>query len=428
MRQLLLAVILLSLPPLSAAALRVEITQGLADAIPIAVVPFSAGGNAAPPLDVAEVVERDLAWTGQFRLLPRSDMLERPGTPEAVNFNNWRAVKADHIVVGQMLPASSGYRIRFSVLDVYRPDRRAASFEVDATAKDLRLAGHTIANRVYEVLTGHQGIFTTRIAYVTATQTSRGPRYELVIADYDGYNPRSIATSPESIMSPAWSPDGTKIAYVTFDIDAGKSLLQIQDLASGGTELISDRAGINGAPAWSPNGRHLAMTLSTRGNPDVYVYDVRSRKLNAITQSPAIDTEPAWSPDGNYLVYTSDRGGRAQIYRAPAQGGKEERLTFEGKSNTRAVYSPDGENIAMVHQAGGYKVAVMDLKTRSLRIITAGPLDESPSFAPNGRALIYAHSAGGRVELATVSVDGRVKTSLRQRGAVREPAWSPFGR
>ncbi len=428
MSRLLTGFALLFTSSLAAAALRVEIQQGVADPIPVAVVPFSAGGNAAPPLDVAEVVERDLTWTGQFRLLSRSDMLEKPGTPEEVNLNNWRAVKADHIVVGQMLPAAGGYRIRFAVIDVYRPERRAASFEVDAPAKDLRLAGHTIANRVYEVLTGHQGIFTTRIAYVTATQTSRGPRYELVVADYDGYNPRSIATSPESIMSPAWSPDGTKIAYVTFDIDAGKSLLQIQDLASGRTELVSDRAGINGAPAWSPNGRHLAMTLSTRGNPDVYVYDVRSRKLDPITQSPAIDTEPAWSPDGNYLVFTSDRGGRAQIYRTPAQGGREERLTFEGKSNTRAVYSPDGESLAMVHESGGYRVAVMDLKTRGLRVVTGGPLDESPTFAPNGQALIYARTAGGRVELATVSVDGRVKTSLRQRGEVREPAWSPFGR
>lgn len=415
--------ILLSLLAFSTqAALRVDVTSGVSGAIPIAIVPFA--GNQGLPVDIAQVVDQDLAGTGQFKLLPRGDMLEQPAASQTVKYENWRTVKVDNLVVGSMQPNADGsYKIRFEILDVYKANK-IAGFEVTArSGAALRYTAHKIADLIYQKLTGIPGYFTSRIAYVTTTGSGWKTQYQLVVADQDGYNPRTIATADDVIMSPSWSPDGRKLAYVAFR--NGRTEIYTHELASGKATRVSSRPGINGAPSWSPDGRSLAMTLSYGGSPDIYVLDIQSGQQQRITDSRSIDTEPNWAPDGKSLVFTSDRGGRPQLYRVPASGGGAERLTFEGKSNQRGIYSPDGKRIAMVNEGNtGYRIAVLDLAKGSFQLVSEGPLDESPSFAPNGQAVIYARSVGNGAELASVSVDGRVHRRLSQPGTVREPAWS----
>lgn len=427
MRKLLTGLIFLVMTLPASAALKIEVTEGVTGAIPIAIVQFAVPDGFAPSTDVASVVERDLNSTGLFKIVSRNQHISRPSKAGDVNLKNWRTVGADHLVVGELEPTGEGaYKVRFHLIDIFKGTDSAVGFEIDAPANSVRHAAHMVANRIFETLTGYPGIFTTRIAYVTAKNTRRGPRYDLIVADQDGYNAQTVASSSEPIMSPSWSPDGRHLAYVAFDIEEGLAILQIQDLQTGGIQEVSSREGINGAPSWSPDGRYLAMTLSYHGNPDIFIYDTKSRDIRQLTRNPAIDTEASWSPDGRSLIFTSDRGGSAQIYKIPAAGGNAQRLTFEGKSNSRAVFSPDGKSIAMVTSSGGYRIAVLDLRTRDMRILTDGRLDESPSFAPNGQALIYTRSGSGGTELATVSYDGRVKTRLRQQGEVREPSWSPF--
>jgi TolB protein len=425
LRFLLLAMLLF--PGIGLSALRVDVTSGVSGAIPIAIVPFEGGQGL--PVDIAAVIEQDLASTGQFRALPRADMLERPASAQAVKYENWRAVKIDNLVVGSLQAQADGsLKIRFELLDVYKAGK-LAGYEVTSKGgpSALRYTAHKIADLIYEKLTGLPGYFTSRIAYVTTTGSGWKTKYELWVADYDGFNERSIARADDVIMSPSWSPDGRKLAYVAFR--DGRNEIYVHELATGQATRVSSRPGINGAPAWSPDGRYLAMTLSYAGSPDIYVHDLQTGQQRRLTESPAIDTEPNWAPDGKSLVFTSDRGGRPQLYRVSVNGGNAERLTFEGKSNQRGVFSPDGKRLAMVHEGNkGYRIAVLDLASGNFSVLTDGPLDESPGFAPNGQAIIYARATGSGAELATISVDGRVQRRLSQPGTVREPAWSPSGR
>lgn len=409
-------------PGISWSALRVDVTSGVSGAIPIAIVPFEGGQGL--PTDIASVVEQDLAGTGQFKALPRADMLEKPGTAQATRFENWRSVKVDNLVVGSIQPLPDGsYKVRFEILDVYKADKLAGYEVTSKGGPALRYTAHKIADIIYQKLTGLPGYFTSRISYVTTTGTGWNTKYSLVVADQDGFNPRTIATADDVIMSPSWSPDGRKLAYVAFR--NGKNEIYVHEVATGQAQRVSSRAGINGAPSWSPDGRYLAMTLSYAGTPDIHIHDLQSGESRRITDSRSIDTEASWAPDGKSLVFTSDRGGRPQLYRVSASGGNATRLTFEGKSNQRGVFSPDGKLLAMVQEGNkGYRIAVLDLAKGGLTVLSDGPLDESPGFAPNGQAIIYARAAGNGAELATISVDGRVQRRLSQPGTVREPVWS----
>jgi TolB protein len=406
------------------AGLTIEITQGVQGAMPIAIVPFGWEAGGAPIEDMAAVISADLARSGRFKTLPPEDMLERPTEGGAIGFQNWRILGMDNLVVGRIRPNGGGYEVQFQLYDVFRGNQ-LIGMNIPGGPADLRGMAHHIADLIYEKLTGERGAFNTRIAYVTATR-EKNPNYTLIVADADGYAPQTILRSKQPLMSPSWSPDGRRLAYVSFE--KSRSEIYIQDIATGSRERIAAYDGINGAPAWSPDGRRLALTLSQAGSPDIYVLDIASRQLSRLTNHPAIDTEPNWTPDGRAVVFTSDRGGKPQIYRVPAQGGNAERVTFDGDYNARAGYSPDGKGIAMVHRGNrGFTIGLYDTATRRVQVLTDGPQDESPSFAPNGSMILYATRDGGRGVLAAVSVDGRVRQLLvLQEGDVREPAWSPF--
>ena len=411
--------------PFAAAAqnngpLELDIVGGQATALPIAVVPF--GGNAAGT-DIAAVIRADLDRSGQFRAMPEAAIraVSAPAAPPTqgaeVQFPAWAAAKQDFLVVGRAL---DGGRVEYELYDVAK-QQRLLGFALTAPAGAARDLAHQIADAVYEKILGVRGAFWTRMAYVTASGLGRNTNYTLVVADADGANPSTVVRSKEPLLSPAWSPDGRKLAYVSFE--SGNSAIYVQDLSTGAREVVSAFRGINGAPSFSPDGRRLAMSLSKNGNPDIYVMDLGNRALTRITDQSGIDTEPTWSADGGSLYFTSDRGGRPQIYQASANGGGATRITFQGSYNASATVSADGKKIAVLQGAGNdYRVALLDrsLGSPQWSRLSPGSQDESPSFAPNGAMLLYAARGG----VFVVSADGRVRQQLV--GGAREPAWGPY--
>lgn len=318
------------------AALEIQITEGATGAVPIAVAPFKTGQSVPRSFDLTSIINADLRGTGMFKPLSPEDMLAKPSRPEEVTFRNWRAVKVDYLVVGSIKAKDKNrYSIQFSILDVHQQSV-LAGFRVVAGKRQVRDVAHTIANRIYQTLTDDSGYFRSRIAYVTSSQQNGQMHYELVVSDYDGHDAQVILSSSNPIMSPDWNAAGTKLAYVVINKQKGRSSIRIRNLITGEVRVISARPGINGAPAWSPTGNKLAVTLSYEGNTDIYIYNLVTDEWRQLTHSPAIDTGVAWSPDGGYVVFTSGRGGAPQIYKMPVHGGQAERLTYRGESNQNA--------------------------------------------------------------------------------------------
>ncbi len=405
----------------SHAELTIEITEGIESALPVAVVPFASAGA---PVDISAVVNADLERSGYFKMMAEQSMSSRPSSAQEVNFQEWQSLGQNYLVVGRVNNGGGQYNVQFQLLDVFKGGQ-LLGYKMASSAGDLRRTAHHISDLIFEKLTGKKGVFSGRIAYITTSRQGGQSNHKLQVADADGFNPQTIASSIEPLMSPSWSPDGKKMAYVSFERKS--AAIYIQTLATGQRERVAEFPGINGAPAWSPDGSRLALTLSKDGNPDIFVLNLASRSLLKLTKNYAIDTEPAWSPDGGSIVFTSDRGGKPQLYLVSSQGGQEKRLTFSGDYNARGSFSPDGKNLVMVHGNGGdYRIAVMDMASRSINVLTGGRSDESPSFAPNGSMILYASKNGSTGFLSAVSIDGKMQQKLVfNSGEVREPAWSP---
>ena len=424
-----LLILLLSIPPVQAQGeLEIIIDTGVEDTLPIAVIPF--GWNGLPgeqPIDLHTTIANNLSRSGRFATMGENDMPQRPVEFGHVNFSDWQLLRMENIVIGNLKQTQSGdYDIEFRLLDVYKANQLIGG-RIHAGRRQLRQIAHRISDIIFKKLTGVRGAFNTRIAYVTVKQDEPGQhRYSLQTADADGFNPQLLLESDQALMSPAWSPDGKRLAYVSFEGDSAS--IFVQDVHTGHREEIAAHEGINSAPAFSPDGGRLAMTLSKDGNPEIYVLHLAGNSLQRITRHRAIDTEPNWSPDGSRLIFTSDRGGTPQLYELDLQGGAPRRLTFGGSYFARPRYAPDGAGITMVYGAdGAYRIAYLDTGNGKLSVLTNNRLDESPSFSPNGSMIIYATTGRYGSELAAVSADGKVRQRLAlQDGEVREPAWGPF--
>ncbi|MGA9854151.1 MAG: Tol-Pal system beta propeller repeat protein TolB [Gammaproteobacteria bacterium] len=428
-----LLVIGLTLLPLAAsrATLEITVTRGVNTAVPVAIVPFAwQVQSPAPTTDVAAVISADLTRSGRFNAIPVKSMLEKPTDASAINFTNWRILAVNDLVIGRIKPAGSGnYQVEFQVFNVYT-GQQLLGLSVLTAPQGLRWTAHKISDLIYQKLTGQRGAFATRIAYVEVSgKGGKDSHYALVVADSDGANPQTVFESNEPIMSPDWSPDGKYLAYVSFEDQ--RPAIYWQNIYTGRRELLSEKPGLNSAPAFSPDGKSLALVLSSSpGNPDIYVMDLATHALRRITDSDAIDTEPVWSPDGRSMYFTSDRGGSPQIYKVSMSGGTPQRITFDGSYNARPRISPDGQILAMVHRENGQlHIAVMNLNTGALLTLTDGDLDKSPSFAPNGSMIIYEANYRGQGVLAEVSVDGQVRERLSESQpgiSVHAPVWGPF--
>ncbi len=417
----LLGVIVLLCAAWSAKAeLTIEITGAGEHQIPVSLVRF-AGEEQMAGQAISSVVSNDLMRTGLFKLIDPAG--RAPHEPGEVHYDEWPGVEA--LVIGKVKALDGGrVEVRFRLLDMVRRTE-LVGLAVTARNEQLRAIGHRVADLVYEKLTGSAGVFSTRIAYVNR-DTRDGKRYRLVVADSDGYGEQTLLALNEPIMSPAWSPDGSQIAYVSFE--RGHASVFVQSLATRQRTVLADFPGSNSAPTWSPDGKQLAMVLTRDGSSQIYLVRADGSNLRRITFSEAIDTEPYFLPDGKSLLFTSDRGGSAQIYHVPVEGGYAERLTFEGDDNYSPRVSPDGKSFVFSHFVSGvFYIAVQDFANKQMQVLTSGGWEKKPSFAPNGKLVLFATESQGRGILATVSGDGRVKQKMvAQRGDIREPIWGPF--
>ena len=410
------------------AELQVNVTQGVTDPIPIAIVPFARAVPADAGMDIAGVVQHDLESSGRFRVMQRRDMLSTPTRPADVLAADWKAAGNDYVVVGRVTaPSASELDIECDLVNTLTGQRVGGKRFV-ANSGSLRNAAHMVSDFVYESILGVRGAFATRIAYIAVQGQAPSQRFQLIVADSDGESPKVILESAQPIMSPAWSPDDQWLAYVSFENRL--SGIYIQRVRTGERRLVSQRLGVNQAPAFSPDGTRLALTLSgSGGNLDVWLLDLATQQLTRLTDDPAVDTEPTWSPDGKSIYFTSDRAGGPQIYKVDvANPRRVQRVSFGSGYVARPRVSPDGTKIAFVTREGSnYRIAVQDLASGTVSVLSRGSLDESPSFAPNGATIIYAGRDGAIGSLQSVSVDGLVSQRLTSsQGELREPAWEPF--
>ncbi|MFT6387329.1 MAG: TolB protein [Cellvibrionaceae bacterium] len=418
-----LALILFSFSISVKAELVIPIVEGVDNPTVIAIAPFGYRGASALTESVSKIVSADLYRTGQFNTLASTDMLSFPTRRQDVVFRDWRLLGAEYLVIGQVVATPGGYGANFSLYDVVSQRIIMNNVRLDVPSTGLRDMAHFISDKVYESITGIRGAFSTDIVYVE----KKGKKdYRLIRANMDGARPQELLRSTEPLLSPSWSPDGKSVAYVSFE--TRRAAIFVQNLSTGARTQVTNFQGLNGAPAWSPNGRKLALVLSKDGNPEIYTLDLASKRFTRLTNHFGIDTEPTWSIDGKAVIFTSNRGGKPQIYQINLPNGRAERLTFEGDYNARPQVTPDGKGVVMVHRSNGvFHIAIQDLKTGNIQVLTRTPLDESPTIAPNGATLLYATKDRGRGILAGVSLDGGVRYKLPAKsGDVREPAWSPY--
>ncbi|AXA67892.1 MULTISPECIES: Tol-Pal system beta propeller repeat protein TolB [Pseudomonas] len=404
------------------------ISSGSDRAIPIAVVPFGWQGGQPLPEDLGNIVSDDLRNSGVFSPIPRQNMLSQPSQASEVIFRDWKALGANYVLVGNVVPNGGRLQISYALFNV-STEQQVLTGNVGGSTDQLRDMAHFISDQAYEKLTGVKGAFSTRILYVTAERFSAtNTRYTLQRADYDGARAVTLLQSREPILSPRFAPDGKRIAYVSFEQQRPRIFMQYID--TGRREQLTNFEGLNGAPAFSPDGNRLAFVLSKDGNPEIYVMDLGSRAIRRVTNDSAIDTEPFWGKDGQTIYFTSDRSGKPQIYKTSANGGGAERVTFVGNYNANPKLSADEKTLVMVHRQEGFtnfQIAAQDLQRGSVRVLSNTSLNDSPTVAPNGTMLIYATRQQDRGVLMLVSINGRVRIPIpTAQGDVREPSWSPY--
>jgi len=412
------------------ANLTIQIDTSSDDALPIAIIPFSwettVPNSAQPKTDIASVISADLYRSGKFKALELSELPATPSSAAEVDYPQWRNIDIDNILIGKVTGEGKGlYTVEMRFLDVLRKKQIIGKRWRSVPEALLRQVAHKMSDMMYEELTGIRGAFNTKMAYVTIKRDQGKKVYQLEVADSDGYNSQPILKSKRPIMSPSWSPDGKKLAYVSFE--NGRSEIFVQSLDGKYREKIASFKGINGAPNWSPDGNRLSMTLSKDGSADIFIMDLNTRKLRRLTKNWAIETEATWSSSGQTLFFNSDRRGKPQIFQVFLDTGEIRRVSFEGRYNANPAVSPDGRYVAMVHSRNGFHIGLLDLYTNEFNIITKTFLDESPTFSPNGEMILYAMNERGTAKLAVVSVDNSVTQVLSvNNGEVRSPSWGPY--
>ncbi|MEB7639642.1 Tol-Pal system beta propeller repeat protein TolB [Acinetobacter pittii] len=399
------------------AQLYLEIAKAPDQAPKIAIVPFTNDNGLYP------IVETDLNRSGRFT--SSSKNLPANAAINQIQASDWQAAGIPYVVTGQIKQTATGFEVHYQLYDIQK-QQYILNELLNVPAARIRQAGHMVSDAIYQALTGIPGDFSGRIAYVLRNPATPAERYTLQIADTDGEQPKTVLSSRDPILSPAWTPDAKKIAYVSFETK--RPAIYLQDLSTGTREVLTSFRGLNGAPSFSPDGQSMLFTASMNGNPEIYQMDLSTRQVKRMTNDSAIDTEARYTPDGKSFIFTSDRGGSAQIYRYTFADGSVKRLTFKGSFNARGTLSADGKKIALVHRPSGssYKVAIQDINTGITNILTPTSLDESPSFSPNGQMVVYATREGNRGLLSIMSTDGRFRMNLpSEQGEVREPAWAP---